>query len=38
MPHQLDLFFFYGSTYTYLTVMRVEQAAARGRRSAVAPF
>jgi len=29
MPHQLDLFFFYGSTYTYLTVMRVEQAAAR---------
>jgi 2-hydroxychromene-2-carboxylate isomerase len=29
MARQLDLFFFYGSTYTYLTVMRVEQAAAR---------
>jgi 2-hydroxychromene-2-carboxylate isomerase len=29
MPHRLDLFFFYGSTYTYLTVMRVERAAAR---------
>jgi len=29
MPNQLDFFFFYGSTYTYLTVMRIEQAAAR---------
>jgi 2-hydroxychromene-2-carboxylate isomerase len=29
MPAQLDFFFFYGSTYTYLTVMRIEQAAAR---------
>ena len=29
MPDRLDLFFFYGSTYTYLTVMRVEEAAAR---------
>jgi 2-hydroxychromene-2-carboxylate isomerase len=29
MSDRLDLFFFYGSTYTYLTVMRVEEAAAR---------
>ena len=29
MAGQLDLFFFCGSTYTYLTVMRVEEAAAR---------
>lgn len=29
MPNQLDFFFFYGSTYTYLTVMRIEQAAAQ---------
>jgi 2-hydroxychromene-2-carboxylate isomerase len=30
MPHkQIDFFFFYGSTYTYLTVMRIEGAAAR---------
>lgn len=29
MDERLDLFFFYGSTYTYLTVMRVEEAAAR---------
>jgi 2-hydroxychromene-2-carboxylate isomerase len=29
MPDRLDLFFFYGSTYTYLTVMRVEEAAAQ---------
>jgi 2-hydroxychromene-2-carboxylate isomerase len=28
MPDRLDFFFFYGSTYTYLTVMRIEQAAA----------
>lgn len=28
MPKQLD-FFFYGSTYTYLTVMRIEEAAER---------
>jgi 2-hydroxychromene-2-carboxylate isomerase len=27
MPKQLDFFFFYGSTYTYLTVMRIEGAA-----------
>lgn len=26
---RLDFFFFYGSTYTYLTVMRMEEAAAR---------
>jgi len=25
----LDFFFFYGSTYTYLTVMRIQQVAAR---------
>ena len=25
----LDFFFFYGSTYTYLTVMRIEEVAAR---------
>lgn len=29
MRNQLDFFFFYGSTYTYLTVMRIEQAAAK---------
>jgi 2-hydroxychromene-2-carboxylate isomerase len=29
MPGQLDFFFFYGSTYTYLSVMRIEHAAAR---------
>ena len=29
MPKQLDFFFFYGSTYTYLTVMRIEEVAAR---------
>jgi 2-hydroxychromene-2-carboxylate isomerase len=29
MPGELDFFFFYGSTYTYLTVMRIEQASAR---------
>lgn len=29
MPKQLDFFFFYGSTYTYLTVMRIEEAAER---------
>jgi 2-hydroxychromene-2-carboxylate isomerase len=28
MPDELDFFFFYGSTYTYLTVMRIERAAA----------
>ena len=28
MPNQLDFFLFYGSTYTYLTVMRIEQVAA----------
>lgn len=28
MPGRLDLFFFYGSTYTYLTVMRIEKVAA----------
>ena len=29
MDERLDLFFFYGSTYTYLTVMRVEETAAQ---------
>lgn len=29
MPKQLNFFFYYGSTYTYLTVMRIEEAAAR---------
>ncbi len=29
MPGALDFFFFYGSTYTYLTVIRIEPAAAR---------
>lgn len=29
MPARLDMSFFYGSMYTYLTVMRVEEAAAR---------
>lgn len=29
MPDPLDFFFFYGSTYTYLTVMRIEEVAAR---------
>jgi 2-hydroxychromene-2-carboxylate isomerase len=29
MSNQLDFFFFCGSTYTYLTVMRIEQAAAK---------
>ena len=29
MSGALDFFFFYGSTYTYLTVMRIEDAAAR---------
>ena len=29
MPKQMDFFFYYGSTYTYLTVMRIEEAAAR---------
>lgn len=29
MLDRLDFFFFYGSTYTYLTVMRIEEAAAR---------
>jgi 2-hydroxychromene-2-carboxylate isomerase len=28
MSDELDFFFFYGSTYTYLTVMRIERAAA----------
>ena len=28
MPNRLDFFLFYGSTYTYLTVMRIEQVAA----------
>lgn len=28
MPPSIDFFFFYGSTYTYLSVMRIEQAAA----------
>jgi 2-hydroxychromene-2-carboxylate isomerase len=28
MPNQLDFFLFYGSTYTYLSVMRIEQVAA----------
>ncbi len=28
MSRRMDLFFFYGSTYTYLTVMRIERAAA----------
>jgi 2-hydroxychromene-2-carboxylate isomerase len=28
MPGSLAFFFFYGSTYTYLTVMRIEKAAA----------
>lgn len=27
MPAPMDFFFFYGSTYTYLTVMRIEAAA-----------
>jgi len=39
MPDRLDMFFFYGSTYTYLTVMRVEEAAARsGIRVRWRPF
>ena len=29
MSDRLDFFFFYGSTYTYLTVMRIEEVAAR---------
>lgn len=29
MPDQLEFFFFYGSTYTYLTVMRIEEVAER---------
>jgi 2-hydroxychromene-2-carboxylate isomerase len=29
MAQDIDFFFFYGSTYTYLTVMRIEEAAAR---------
>src|SRR5919202_3573831 len=29
MRKRLDFFFFYGSTYTYLTVMRIEEAARR---------
>lgn len=29
MPGRLEFFFFYGSTYTYLTVMRIEEVAAR---------
>ena len=29
MSDRLDFFFFYGSTYTYLTVMRIEEEAAR---------
>ena len=29
MPRQMDFFFYYDSTYTYLTVMRIEEAAAR---------
>ena len=28
MSNQLEFFFFYGSTYTYLSVMRIEQLAA----------
>jgi 2-hydroxychromene-2-carboxylate isomerase len=28
MANDIDLFFFYGSTYTYLTVMRIERVAA----------
>ena len=28
MSDEIDFFFFYGSTYTYLTVMRIERAAA----------
>ena len=28
MSNQLEFFFFYGSTYTYLSVMRIEQVAA----------
>ena len=28
MSASIDFFFFYGSTYTYLSVMRIEQAAA----------
>src|ERR687884_1789775 len=26
----MDFFFFYGSTYTYLTAMRIEEVTARG--------
>ena len=29
MSGRLEFFFFYGSTYTYLTVMRIEEEAAR---------
>jgi 2-hydroxychromene-2-carboxylate isomerase len=29
MAREIDLFFFYGSTYTYLTVMRIERVLAR---------
>jgi 2-hydroxychromene-2-carboxylate isomerase len=29
VPDPLDFFFFYGSTYTYLTVMRIEEVAGR---------
>ena len=29
MSGRLEFFFFYGSTYTYLTVMRIEETAAR---------
>ncbi len=28
MSNRLDLFFFYGSTYTYLTVIRIERVVA----------
>jgi 2-hydroxychromene-2-carboxylate isomerase len=31
MPDSLDFFFFYGSTYTYLTVMRIEEVAQQAR-------
>lgn len=29
MPRQIDFFFNFGSTYSYLTVMRLEEEAAR---------
>ena len=36
MTRQMDFFFFFGSLYSYLAVVRVESAGARRHRGSVA--